>query len=65
MIADEFGEEDFFAGSEIYSQQLRGQDSNTTQGLLGLDGPVTLFKVELETFLKLPNLPSSKVDVLA
>jgi len=66
MIEDEFGgDDDFFAGSEIQSQGLRGQDANPSQGLLGLDGPVTPLKVELETFFKLPNLPTSNVDILA
>ena len=66
MIEDEFGgDDDFFAGSEIQSQGLRGQDTNPSQGLLGLDGPVTPLKVELETFFKLPNLPTSNVDILA
>jgi hypothetical protein len=64
MIADEFGEDDFFAGSEIQSQELRGHGSSPTQGVLGLDGPVTPLKVKLETYVKLPNLPSSKLDVL-
>jgi len=46
LIADEFGfEDDFFASSDIQSQGLRGQGSIPTQGLLGLDGPVTRLKV--------------------
>jgi len=57
-LDDEFGDDDFFAGSELQSQGLRGQESSTSQGLLGLDGPVTPLKVELETYFKLPNLPS-------
>jgi hypothetical protein len=48
MIDDEFGDDDFFAGSELQSQGLRGQESSPSQGLLGLDGPVTPLKVELE-----------------
>ncbi len=35
MIEDEFGDDDFFAGSELQSQGLRGQDPGPSQGLLG------------------------------
>ncbi len=65
MLDDGFRDDDFFAGSELQSQGLRGQESSPSQRLLGLDGPVTPLKVELETYFKLPNLPSSNVDILA
>jgi len=41
MIDDEFGKDDFFAGSELQSQEVRGQGTSLTQGLLGQDGSVT------------------------
>jgi hypothetical protein len=55
--------DNFFLASEKLSQDLRGQAPIQT-GLLGLDGPVTPLKVELETYFKLPHLPSSKLNVL-
>ncbi len=55
----------WWSGSELQSQGLRGQETSPSQGLLGLDSPVTPLKVELETYFKLPNLPTSNVDILA
>ena len=55
LVIDE--DDDFFATAERLSQP--------TQGLLGLDGPVTPLKIELDRYLSLAKLPKSNVDVLA
>ncbi len=58
-------EEDFFGGAEKMSQEIRGQGEVQHTGLLGLEGPVTPLKIELDTFFKMPTLPKAKMDVLA
>ena len=55
-------EDDFFGAAELLSQQA--EEVQPTHGLLGLDGPVTPLKIELENYLNLPKLPNSKVDTL-
>ena len=55
-------DDDFFATAERLSQEE--EEVQPTQGLLGLDGPVTPQKIELEWYLTMPRLPQSKVDVL-
>jgi hypothetical protein len=55
-------EDDFFAAADLLSQQA--EDVQPRQGLLGLDGPVTPLKIELENYLTLPKPPNSKVNVL-
>jgi len=64
-IQDEDDEEDFFGGAAKMSQELRGQGEVQQAGLLGLEGPVTPLKVELDSYFKLPALPKAKMDVLA
>ena len=61
VISDE--EDDFFAAAEMLSQQTEDVPG-PSQGLLGLEGPVTPLKVELQNYLTLPKLPTSKVNVL-
>jgi hypothetical protein len=61
MVIDD--DDDFFATAERLSQEE--EDEQPTQGLLGLDGPVTPLKIELDRYLHMPKLPNSKVDVLA
>jgi len=46
------------------SQEIRGH-GKVQQGLLGLDGPVTPLKIELDTYFKIPPLPTAKLDILA
>ena len=62
MVVGSDDEDDFFGAAELLSQQE--EVSQPTQGLLGLDGPVTPLKIELENYLNLPKLPNSKVNVL-
>ncbi len=64
-IQDDEDDDDFFGGAEKMSQELRGQSEVQQVGLLGLEGPITPLKIELDTYFKMPALPSSKVDVLA
>jgi len=47
------------------SQELRGQGEVQQTGLLGLEGPATPLKIELDSYFKLPALPKPKMDVLA
>ena len=60
LVIDE--DDNFFATAERLSQEE--EEVQPTQGLLGLDGPVTPLKIELERYLTMPRLPQSKVDVL-
>ena len=60
MVIDD--DDDFFATAERLSQEE--EEDQPTQGLLGLDGPVTHLKIELERFLHMPKLPNSKVVIL-
>ena len=61
VMVDE-DEDDFFGAAELLSQQT--EEAQPTRGLLGLEGPVTPLKIELENYLNLPKLPTSKVNVL-
>ena len=61
MVASD-EEDDFFAAAEALSQQV--EEVQPTHGLLGLEGPVTPLKIELENYLNLPRLPNSKVNIL-
>jgi len=63
-IQDE-DEDDFFGGVEKMSQEIRSQSEIQHSGLLGLGGPMTPLKIELDTFFKMPALPKAKMDVLA
>jgi len=44
-------DDDFFGGAEKMSQEVRGQ-GEIQQGVLGLEGPVTPLKIELDTTSK-------------
>ena len=62
MVIDD--DDDFFATADRLSQEE--EDDQPTQGLLGLDGPVTPLKIELDRFLHMPKLANSKdLDILA
>jgi hypothetical protein len=63
-IQDDDDEEDFFGGAAKLSQELRGQGEVQQTGLLGLEGPATPLKIELDSYFKLPPLPKAKMDVL-
>ena len=60
MVIDD--DDDFFATADRLSQEE--EEDQPTQGLLGLDGPVTPLKIELDRYLHMPKPPNSKVDVL-
>jgi len=64
-IQDDDEEDDFFGGAEKMSQEIRGQSEVQEVGPVGLEGPIIPLKIELDTYFKMPALPSSKVDVLA
>ena len=62
MVIDD--DDDFFATAERLSQEE--EEDQPTQGLLGLDGPVTPLKIELDRFLHMPKPANYKdLDVLA
>ena len=61
MVIDD--DDDFFATADRLSQEE--EEDQPTQGLLGLDGPVTPLKIELDRFLHMPKPANSKVDILA
>ena len=61
MVIDD--DDDFFATAERLSQEE--EEDQPTQGLLGLDGPVTPLKIELDRFLHMPKPTTSKVEILA
>jgi hypothetical protein len=45
--------------------EIRGQGEVQQSGILGLEGPVTPLKIELDTYFKMPALPKARMDVLA
>ena len=55
-------EDDFLGAAELLSQQA--EEVQPTRGLLGLEGPVTSLKIELENYLNLPKLPTCQCSAL-
>ncbi len=50
--------------ANLDDQEIVGQ-GEVQQGLLGLHGPVTPLKIELDTYFKMPPLPSAILDIPA